>query len=634
MNAAGPARGYEVAALVVIAAAAAVAVVLRLDFGAMPEVTRFRDDAYYEFAWARSVAAGTGPCVVPGVATHGVQLGWSALLAVVAAGWGAGVLPVAAHGLGLVLHVSTAVGIGVLLRAHGAVAVAAALLYAGNPFLLSEAQNGQETALAGLAVLALWWAARRGGVSLAIVGTLAGLVRTDLLLLLPFLGIAARSGGGVARALMPAAVAGVAVALVCVLLTGRAVPDSAQPIPWLFEQHFAATDPGLAERGARLWWWLRPCALGGPWTLVSVVLAAVWTWAVSWRWVPARRRWWPAVAVALAAVAGARDLEVPAVAALFLALSPAASTASGSVASAPAREARIALALFAGAIALMLCHHVWRHYPRPYYFAPLGVPLCAALGLAAARRPPWLWPAAVAAALLAAAQARALPEQRPWQHEMKMAAQLVDRVVPAEVPIGVFNAGLAAWYRPGPVVNLDGVVNAEAFAALRAGALDDYLDRRGVRFVLDHPVQFQQTSAEAPQSHASGRWFSADFDAGRALRALARFDVPGVDAGRSATDAVVLYWRVGRGEPPAAPRPGDFALLERSADARFRYVQWCGAPGAVLSVEHDGDRRPLLRAEPGVWLFVAVPTPAAGRYIVRSDPGGPPLATFVVKAVP
>ena len=142
-----PPTSARVAVLVLLALAAAVVWWARLDLGAMPEVTRFRDDAYYEFAWARSLAAGHGPCVVPGVPTTGVQLLWSTALAGVASGFGVAALPVAAHVLGLSLHLVAAALVGWVLCAAGSrvwCAVAAALLFAGNPFHpgFNNAQRG------------------------------------------------------------------------------------------------------------------------------------------------------------------------------------------------------------------------------------------------------------------------------------------------------------------------------------------------------------------------------------------------------------------------------------------------------------------------------------------------------------
>ena len=110
------------AVVLALAVAAGVVLWLRLDTGPAPEVSRFRDDAYYFFSWARSVGSGDGPCVTPGVPTSGVQLLWGGLLALAAAAGGAGSLPAVAHVLGLALHAATAVAVWQLLRAHGAAA--------------------------------------------------------------------------------------------------------------------------------------------------------------------------------------------------------------------------------------------------------------------------------------------------------------------------------------------------------------------------------------------------------------------------------------------------------------------------------------------------------------------------------
>lgn len=53
--------------------------------------------------------------------------------------------------------------------------------------------------------------------------------------------------------------------------------------------------------------------------------------------------------------------------------------------------------------------------------------------------------------------------------------------------IGAFNAGaLSAWAAPGTtVINLDGVVNHSAIAALRSRSLADYIDTNGIVFIVD-----------------------------------------------------------------------------------------------------------------------------------------------------
>ena len=68
------------------------------------EVTRLRDDAFYEYAWAANIAGGRGPVVSDGVTTSGVQWLWSLLLVPVAWCFGPACLPVVAPWLGLFLH--------------------------------------------------------------------------------------------------------------------------------------------------------------------------------------------------------------------------------------------------------------------------------------------------------------------------------------------------------------------------------------------------------------------------------------------------------------------------------------------------------------------------------------------------
>ena len=124
---------------------------------------RLRDDAFYEFAWAANVAAGHGPMVSDGTTTSGVQLLWSLLLVPFAACFGAAALPLLAAWFGVALHIATA-----LLwwrscrdRLFGA---CVALLWLGQPLLVRECQNGQETALACLFASLLWlWRRRHAG---------------------------------------------------------------------------------------------------------------------------------------------------------------------------------------------------------------------------------------------------------------------------------------------------------------------------------------------------------------------------------------------------------------------------------------------------------------------------------------
>jgi hypothetical protein len=51
--------------------------------------------------------------------------------------------------------------------------------------------------------------------------------------------------------------------------------------------------------------------------------------------------------------------------------------------------------------------------------------------------------------------------------------------------IGAFQAGMMAYFTPRRVICLDGVVNAEALEALRAGAIDRYILDKGIDYLMD-----------------------------------------------------------------------------------------------------------------------------------------------------
>lgn len=52
--------------------------------------------------------------------------------------------------------------------------------------------------------------------------------------------------------------------------------------------------------------------------------------------------------------------------------------------------------------------------------------------------------------------------------------------------IGVFNSGAIGYFSDRHIVNLDGKVNPQALAALRAGAICDYIEAEGLEYVIDH----------------------------------------------------------------------------------------------------------------------------------------------------
>src|SRR5690606_15925634 len=133
------------------ATAVALAVVARFDVAALPEVGRHRDDAYYYFDFVRNLVSGCGPRIGAGEPTNGVHVGQALLLVPLHLAAGDRGLVEGSRWLGLALLLGAALVFAHAARRHGlgagATAVLAAAL-AGDAFLIDEAQNGQETALA------------------------------------------------------------------------------------------------------------------------------------------------------------------------------------------------------------------------------------------------------------------------------------------------------------------------------------------------------------------------------------------------------------------------------------------------------------------------------------------------------
>lgn len=580
-----------------------------------PDLTnRVRDDAFYEFAWAANVAAGRGPTVSDGVTTSGVQLAWSLLLVVPAWCLGPGCLPWVAPWLGLVLHAATACLWA--MRAQDRIAGACVgLCLLGNPLLVRECQNGQETALACLSLSALWlWRRAREPwfLGLAVVAVLA---RSELWLAVLALAVA-RHGVRSARVL-GAPVATLAVHVGCNLVLGGGwTPDSALPMAWLWHANHAAAGPDGLATVARAWWFARPVLLGGPWALASAFGLGIAVFAVARGMVPRRWRAAPAVGVAIAAGLGAEDIATAAWAALLLAALPANGRRP------PPRELTLLLAAMVG---ILILHWAIRWYPRDYYAAPLAIPAAAAVLRFGRCRAVLL-----AAAVVQMADRRVVPEPLAGQIEMAMAGRHLGDVLPAAERVGCFNSGIVTFLADasstGPrrgVVNLDGVVDCRAFAALQNGRLDDWLDAEGVRFLLDNPVQF---STDVSLPHACGRWFGPAFDPARDLVEVARFDAPSVEGARPGTEAMRLFWRKGRGIGPVLPSSArDLGPAPKGG----RFVLWPARSGRRLEAEtEDGGRTQVAIADADAAYVLLVPAARVGTGRLFERGASEPLLTL------
>lgn len=557
----------------------------------------YRDDAYYYFDLVRNLAAGRGPVVGDGPRTSGVQALWAGLLLPLFLAGGDAGLEHGARWLGLALLGFAGVALArTLVRegVPGGLATLLGLALASDSFLVTEAQNGQESGLCVLACVALIALRRAPERRFWFVCVVITLARAELWLVATALACL-RTERPLHRVIGPA-LALSAYAAVNLALAGRVVPDAGWPMAWLAHDKFLATEPGPGEWLAQLWFWGRPLLLGGPFGTAGVAGAGALI-AVA---CCARRSRGQLVLLLVATLVlsscGIDDLIVPAVAlALALAWTPASQNM-------PNRDAR---AVLLGLVAVVALHDLVRWSPRDYYWIPIAAAGMWAIAHAVAGAT-GTWRRAVLIAFLVLVQAlaaREAPRRFAWQSVLQLAAERLRDVTPSDARIGAFNAGLLAFRSGRRIVNLDGVVNAAAFDALREHRLGGYLKEQGIDWLCVDPLEVE----DGPALHARGRYFGPG-DAPRfELIAEARF----VDATLRKTERgawsgqLVLLRRVSR-STGGAPH---FEELERGPDGG-RLVAWRGAPGEALVLQVGASPREELVAGSGTSL-VYVRLPAA-----------------------
>ena len=556
--------------------------------------THVRDDAFYEFAWATNLVRTGVPTVSDGTTTSGVQYLWCLLLA-----WLAGGHPEVIENVALIAgfacHVLGALTWIWATRCRPA-GICLALLWLGNPLLLRECQNGQETALACLLVALLWHARRARERWFAPLLVLAVLARSDLWLVGALLSLVRHGRRWWLGSAAPAIALLVHVGFNLALGAG-ATQDSGWPLPWLVHANFELLEPGFSDWLLQQWWYTRPALLGGPFTMAGTVGLGTAVYLIVRPLLPSRWSWAPLLAVIMAWSGPVGGLAVPAIAAFLLVFRPR-----------PGRR-RVPwylLALTLGLAGIVVLHWGVRWYPRDYYLAPLAVGAMAGLQRFG-RFPLWL----LLAGLIQAFTVTTVRTE-PLRHQLAMdlAGRYLGELLPAGERVGCFNAGLVAFRQleragvsdPLRIVNLDGVVDARAFAALRDRRLGEWLSAEPVRYLVDHPVQF---SLDPALPHACGHWFGVEPPR---LRELARFVVPGVDAERAGTADFRLYVR-GEHPVPALPdEPRQLGVVDAGV-----VVLWPARTGTVLEIQTTtGVREELLRAEVDGLVVVLVPMERLG----------------------
>lgn len=149
-----------------------------------------------------------------------------------------------------------------------------------------------------------------------------------------------------------------------------------------------------------------------------------------------------------------------------------------------------------GALALLFTHGLVRWMYVPWYFVPSSLLAVLWLGLVlnwVASKRWWL----AAAVILIFLVAQAIEGIHLWQQEGMWAEQKTfalawmaegERLCAQYDVLGVSDSGYFGYFLPCRVVNLDGVVNNQAFAAIREKRFRHYLDETCIDYILINDI--------------------------------------------------------------------------------------------------------------------------------------------------
>lgn len=439
------------------------------------------DDAYYYFTIARNIAAGYGATADRLELTNGFHPLWMLFLVPLwsASPWDKSEIPVhLALSLGAIFDLATICGLwwlSVRLTHSRTIGMLVALAYALNPYALAASVNGLETSLSTALLvwsLALYWSIRtqptnlnlKKVATLLLLWSLMGLARTDyLLLILPCaLELAWRQRHYLVKYL-PAAAAASLLWLPWLMWNyftfGTIVQVSALTYPYYRHVAWDAQSHTIAE------WFVHQIELG----YHTVGLIALVSGFGRIGLIP--------FAAALAAILGAQYLA--------LRKNPHAPTG-------PESATLPGLILpTVGFLGLLFIHSLVRWQYALWYFAPAPIFLLLWFAILLERigrnHRAWMiivWSTFVAFQIWQGAnlwtQGGIWPAQREFaEKEMPKVRQLCEQFQ----TIGISDSGYIGYYLRCRVINLDGVVNNEAFKSIQQGNFRVYLDAVGIQYV-------------------------------------------------------------------------------------------------------------------------------------------------------
>jgi hypothetical protein len=153
------------------------------------------------------------------------------------------------------------------------------------------------------------------------------------------------------------------------------------------------------------------------------------------------------------------------------------------------RFSRLWYATVLGGVSLVFVHTLVRFYPRPWYFVITAQSLALGTGIALGFIGSHRLRKGVAALLLCASLISGYATWNigyyPWQTGQIASAEWIRQETRPDDVIGSMNSGIMGYYGNRTVINLDGVVNPEAFQAIQAGNTFEYMLETQITYLID-----------------------------------------------------------------------------------------------------------------------------------------------------
>jgi len=156
----------------------------------------------------------------------------------------------------------------------------------------------------------------------------------------------------------------------------------------------------------------------------------------------------------------------------------------------------VELFIASGFVLTFIANASIRWTARPWYFIAINLFIAIWLGwfLEKLRQEGYLRPLLVVVLslfslfLFFVAWSKSLQDVAAPQQQMLETVQWMNENLPEDAVIGAFNSGIQGYFSTHRVVNLDGLVNNEALAALREKNIWQYLHDEGIEYLADYDL--------------------------------------------------------------------------------------------------------------------------------------------------